>query len=201
MTSLRTALLAALFVLPACSSFAPSEEPASVESAEGELRSVATGFFVRAPLSGRRLEAFRRALEDGDMGFAWVRNQGNVEGLQWEGPAREALTDVQRATLVRAAFAFRGRKGVRDLAPVATDDAALGAALDAIGLSESSPDDATLAEREKLFATLREVARTRTIHVLAATLHDQVDMYWEGALVVVDEENRQILIATGGYGT
>jgi hypothetical protein len=26
-------------------------------------------------------------------------------------------------------------------------------------------------------------------------------MYWENALIVIDEENLQLVVATGGYGT
>ena len=63
------------------------------------------------------------------------------------------------------------------------------------------PDAETDAKRAALEGALRDVARTRSITVMTARLTHQEDMLWEGALVVIDEDNRQILFATGGFGT
>lgn len=65
----------------------------------------------------------------------------------------------------------------------------------------NSPDPETEKARATLLASLRDAAKTSGITVHTAKLTHQVDMYWEGALVVIDEENEQMLIATGGFGT
>jgi hypothetical protein len=165
-----------------------SSEPTG--ASESELRSVT--FFQRTPMSGRRLETFRRVVEEGGMGHVWVRNQGEVYGVQWE-----TSTSASTSTIARGGLSFLGRRGARDLK--ATTD--LEGALDTIGLAESSPDDATRKERAKILDALREIAGTRGVTILTATLHDAPDMYWENALIVVDAENHQVVVATGGYGT
>jgi len=197
MTILRT-LAAALLLSTAACAVDHAEEP--TESTDSELTSVASSFFQRSPMSGRRLETFRRALEDGDMGHVWVRNQGTVTGVQYDVKASaqgKALTDAQRASLVRAALSFLGRRGARDV-KLTTD---LEGALDTVGLEESSPDADTAKERAKILDALREIAKTRGVAVITASLHDAPDMYWENVLVVVDEANHQLVIATGGFGT
>ena len=207
MTKLR-ALTAAILLsslplslsLTGCSANpADSDSSENAESSDAELRSVASSFFQRTPLSGRRLETLRRTLDEGDMGHVWVRNQGTVTGVEWESRSRTnaALTDAQKTALVRAALSFLGRRGARDVAPITDPEKAL----DTIGLYESSPDADTAAERVKMLDALRDIARTRGVTVFTASLHDAPDMYWENALVVIDEENRQLVIATGGFGT
>ena len=202
MTKLRS-LLAPLFISVAFAVTGCAADTADTgensESSDSELRSVASSFFTRAPMSGRRLEAFRRALEDGDMGFVWVRNQGTVTGVQWEtrSTSNAALTDAQRTALARAGLSYLGRRGARDVKPTAD----LEKALDTVGLYESSPDDASQKERAKMLDALRDIARTRGVTLFTATLHDAPDMYWENALIVVDEENEQLVVATGGFGT
>ena len=84
---------------------------------------------------------------------------------------------------------------------VAPTDAALDASVDHVGLSTSTLDTATLAARAKVLNALRSAARTRSVTVLTATLHHQPDMFWENALVVIDEGNHQLLVVTGGFGT
>jgi len=206
MTFLRTVLLFASLSLLACSQKEDTTEDV-VSSSEDELRSVARSFFLREPLSGRRMEALRRDVAEADDGYRWVRNQGSAFAMQWETTSAEsdALSSSQRVAVAQAAFAFRTgsrRALLRDVKVVDTSDASLGAALDAIGLDTMSPADAdTTAKRTEILNALRTAAKTQSITVLTATLHYQVDMYWEGALVVIDEENKQILFATGGYGT
>lgn len=180
------ALSAALLVsLTACSVDA-TDEPS--DSTEPELRSVT--FFQRSPMFGRWLETFRRVVDEGGMGHVWVQNQGTVTGVQWE-------TSTSTSTMVRGALTFLGRRGARDVK--ATTD--LEGALDTIGLAESSPDVGTAKARAEMLDALRDIARTRGVTVFTATLHDAPDMYWENALIVVDEENRQLVVATGGFGT
>ncbi len=152
------------------------------------------------------MEALRREVLEAEDGYRFVRNQGSAFAMQWETrPAARALTDGERVAVAQAAFAFRTgsrRALLRDVRVVDSTDASLGAALDAIGLDVTSPPDAdTEAKRAELLDALRTAAKTRSITVLTATLAYQVDMFWEGALVVIDEENQQILFATGGYGT
>jgi hypothetical protein len=155
------------------------------------------------------MEALRREVLAADDGYVWVRNQGSAFAMQWElgshaSTTTHALTDAERVAVAQAAFAFRTstrRALLRDVKVVAANDADLGAALDAIGLSTSSPDADTVAMRAEILEALQTAAKTRSITVLTATLHYQVDMYWEGALVVIDEDNQQVLFATGGYGT
>jgi hypothetical protein len=189
MTLLRALTAALLFSsIPACAASSPEID--AVESEASELRSVT--FFERAPLSGRRLETFRGALAEHDMGHVWARNQGTVSGVQWEGRAKPTA-----AAVARGGLSFLGRRGARDV-KVATD---LESALDTIGLQESSPDPATAKARAELSAALRDIARTRGVTVFTASLHDAPDMYWENALIVVDEEHHQLVVATGGFGT
>ncbi len=40
-----------------------------------------------------------------------------------------------------------------------------------------------------------------SVNTRNALTSGQVDMYWENALLVIDEKNHQILVVTGGYGT
>ena len=188
MTLLRSLAAALLFSLTACSVDATNEQ---AESTESELRSVT--FFQRSPMSGRRLETFRRVVDEGGMGHVWVQNQGTVTGVQWE----SRTTTPSSSTVARGALSFLGRRGARDVK--ATTD--LEGALDTIGLQESSPDDGTRQERAKILDALRDIARTDGVTVYTASLHDAPDMYWENALIVVDAENRQVVVATGGFGT
>lgn len=190
MTILRS-LAAALLLCStaACTADATQVEP--VEAADSELRSVS--FFQRSPMSGRRLETFRSVVDEGGMGHVWVQNQGTVTGLEWS----STITGTSTSTIARGALAFLGRRGAR--AVKATND--LEGALDTIGLQESSPDQGTRDERAKMLDALRDIARTRGVTVLTATLHDAPDMYWENALIVVDEEHHQLVVATGGFGT
>ena len=204
MTFLRHAVLVASLSLLACSQKEDTTEGV-VSASEDELRSVARSFFLREPLSGRRMEALRRDLLEADDGYRWVRNQGTAFAVQWETSSQRALTPSQRVAVAQAAFGFRAgsrRALLRDVKVVDASDASLAASLDAIGLDTMSPaDDDTTAKRTEILDALRTVAKTRSITVLTAKLEYQVDMYWEGALVVIDEENEQILFATGGYGT
>jgi hypothetical protein len=188
MKILRPLATALLFSLTACT--ADSIEPDAVESSDAELRSLT--FFQRSPMTGRRLETFRSVVHEGGTGHVWVQNQGTVAGLEWS-----STSTSTSMTIPRGALAFLGRRGARDL-KVTTD---LEGALDTIGLYESSPDGDTANERAKMLDALRDIARTRGVTVFTATLHDAPDMYWENALVVVDEENRQVVVATGGFGT
>jgi hypothetical protein len=188
MTILRALAAALLFSLTACT--AGQAEPDAVESTDAELRSVS--FFRRSPMTGRRLETFRSVVDEGGMGHVWVQNQGTVTGVQWD-----TTRSTSASTVARGALSFLGRRGARDLK--ATTD--LEGALDTIGLYESSPDADTAKERVRMLDALRDIARTRGVTVFTATLHDAPDMYWANALIVVDEENRQLVLATGGYGT
>ena len=189
---------------------AASGDDSAVADDEAELRSVASGFFERSPLSDRAVEGLRRELARAGDGWVWVRNQGGSFAVQWESDRRAALSNSETTSLAQAAFAFhlrmadasmKNRRYLHRVETVAHDDASLGAALDAIGLSEDSPDAATASERAKLLSALRDAAARPGVTILRDSLDYQVDMYWEGALVVVDETHRQILFATGGYGT
>ena len=188
MTILRALSAALLLSITACAADQTDAEP--TESIDSELRSVT--FFQRSPMTGRRLETFRRVVDEGGMGHVWVQNQGTVTGVQWE-----SKTTASATTVVRGALTFLGRRGARDLKPV-TD---LDGALSTIGLDESSPDTETGKERARILDALRDIARTNGVTVYTASLHDAPDMYWENALIVVDEESRQVVVATGGFGT
>ena len=198
--------LSCSLLLGACAQLSP-EEDASASANEEELRAPRVTFFQRSPLSGKRMESFRAEVEGNLMGHAWTLNQGTVRGMQWETKdhAKLTLDASSRSALVQSAFALaigsRAKKPFSGLKVVDTTDEALGAALDLVGLTPSSASPDTEAERKKLDGLLRTLARTRSVTVLTGALHYQVDMYWENALVVVDEENEQILIVTGGYGT
>ena len=202
--SFLTAAVLSTFAVTGCAASADGTAP----STESEVRSVASAFFRRAPLSGRRLEELRTQIEQAEElgSFRWVRNQGASRGVQWEAREARPLTARERTELAQAAFAFdgsaSGERLLGDLTVVAADDGeALGRALDAIGLEGTMPDAETDAKRAALEGALRDVARTRSITVMTARLTHQEDMLWEGALVVIDEDNRQILFATGGFGT
>lgn len=206
---LSLSLCAAPLAIGCSSAASSSDDPAMADGSDEELRSPATAFFEREPLSGTRVEALRRELTKASTGYAWVQNQGTVFGVEWQAPAA-ALDDGARASVVQAAFTFhlrnadasmKNRKYVSDLKAIAATDEALGAALDFVGLQPDDGDAATTAERAKLADALGAAARTKSLTVYTGSLHYQVDMYWENVLVVVDEENRQILFATGGYGT
>lgn len=201
--------MGSLATIAGCSGPASSDDGAA-ESSEDELRSVATTFFERSPLGGARMENLRREVGRADDGYAWTRNQGSSFAMQWETKQAGPLTDADRLALAQAAFTFhlrlgdpsaRNRRYLGKLEVVEATDAALDAAVDHAGLSTSSGDASTLAERAKIVAALRAVAHTRSVTVLKGELHYQVDMYWENALVVLDEENHQLLVITGGYGT
>jgi hypothetical protein len=202
-------LLAAVAGCSAPTSSSP-DDIAGTASSEDELRSVATAFFEREPLGGARLETLRREASRADDGYAWTRNQGSVFAMQWETKQTGALGDADRLALAQAAFTFhlrlgdpsaRNRRYLGKLEVVPATDAGLDAALDHVGLSASSGDASTLAERTKILSALRAAAHTRSVTLLKGELHYQVDMYWESALVVLDEENHQLLVVTGGYGT
>lgn len=213
MTRAALLFLSALISCSAAACAAPSAAPSddsAVANDDAELRSIASGFFERSPLSDRAVEGLRRELARADDGYAWVRNQGGSFAVQWESDRRAALSSSETTSLAQAAFAFHlrmadasmtGRRYLHRVETVAADDASLGAALDAIGLSEDSPDAATAAERAKLLSALRDAAARPGVTILRASLDYQPDMYWEGALVVVDPMHQQILFATGGYGT
>ena len=209
MTCLRSLFVVLALALSGCAAETSTDSGAApAASSEDELRSVATSFFERQPLSGAPLENLRRAVGHADDGYAWTRNQGTSFGMQWETKHTGALTDSDRTALAQAAFAFhvssnggKSRKYLGKVAFVATTDAALDAAVDTVGLSTSEPDASTLAARAKIVKALGAAARAPSVTVLTGTLHYQVDMYWENALVVIDERNHQLLVVTGGYGT
>lgn len=198
--------LSCSLLLGACAQ-SSAEEGATPNATDDELRAPQVTFFQRSPLSGRRMESFRAEVEGNLMGHAWTLNQGTVRGMQWETKDRAKLTldATSRGALVQSAFASaigsRAKKPFSDLKVVGTTDAELGAALDLVGLDPSSASPDTQAERKKLDGLLGSLARTRAITVFTGALHYQVDMVWENALVVVDEENEQLLVVTGGYGT
>lgn len=197
--------LSCSLLLGACTQFSADEESAS--ASDEEIRASQVTFFQRSPLSGRRMESFRTEVEGNLMGHAWTLNQGTVRGLQWETKDREKLTldATSRGALVQGAFASaigsRSKKLFSDLKVVGANDKELGEALDLVGLDPSSASPESEAERKKLDGLLGTLARTGSITVMTGALHYQVDMYWENALIVVDEDNEQILVVTGGFGT
>ncbi len=186
---------------------AESSEPAAAADAE-ELRSSATAFFSRDPLTGRRTEALRRELLRADE-ETWIRTEGSAFGMQWESKSSGPLSAAARADLVQAAFTFHLREGdpsvtnrkhISKLSPVAPTAAALDKALDAVGFIEAAENVSTKAARSRLAEALGAAARTTGITIYSGSANVQVDVDWEGVLVVVDEPNKQLLFARGAYG-
>jgi hypothetical protein len=200
-------LLSSGLFLGACSSPGGATDPAPSVS-DDELRSVVRSFFIREPVSNPSVEALRKDLATFDAGYRWVRNQGGVVALQWESGEPAAMTARQREALVQAAFAFYverdtspNRRYLEDLSKSDATRGALDDALAKIGLTVDSPDAKTEAAHAALLDALYDVARVPAITVYTAKLTYEPDMYWEGAVLVIDEANKQVLIATGGYGT
>ena len=80
------------------------------------------------------------------------------------------------------------------------DGPLLGLALDGIGLMASTNDEATAEARGNLENALRAASQTPALTVFTGSLHHQVDVDWEGILVVVDDEHKQLLFARGAFG-
>lgn len=188
-----------------------SPDPQGASSSAGDaLRSPfqATSFFTRAPVSDPHVEALRANIDRFNMGYVWGRNQGDVVAIQWETNDARPLTDEDRDAVAQAAFRFyiqqaatSDRLYLEDLTKSATGEAAFGDALAKVGFQVSSSDPETEAALATLLGSLRDAASTPGVSIHTAALDYQVDMYWEGALVVIDEQNRQLVIATGGFGT
>lgn len=203
----RGLLLVTTITIGAFATGCASDTSDDAAASEDDLRSIATSFYERTPLTGTRMEKMRRALEGDDNGM-FLRNYHLSGAIHWESSVRTP-TDTDRANLVQAAFTFWQRqndpaspnkKYARGLAPVAATSSDLAAALDSIGLTTVNSDDATsTAARAELDAALVQLAGTNGVHVFVATL-PKGDMYWYKLLAVVDEENHEILLETGGYG-
>jgi hypothetical protein len=157
---------------------------------------VTIAFSLEEPARSPRLEALRRELADSETGYEWVANESDTFAVRvepWD-PGADVPDLVQRA------FTFRRQVPLRGLRKVPSSPDGLAGALDAVGRSVDGPDLATKNERELLESRLRDAAAGEGAVVFRASLTEP-DMYWEGALVVVDPAHGEILFATGGYGT
>jgi hypothetical protein len=199
----RFLLLPAVFAALAIGGCVASPADSEVDSAAlHSVEAAEAGFYLRAPLSNPNVEALRTALEHAS-DDAWARNQGRTFGVAWEHGPGGPLDATQRTAILQAAFSFavgEHRDLLRRL-EVLHEGEELGKGLDAVGLFPDGPDARAADARARLDAALRRAAAEHGVTVLRATLSYEPDMAWEGALVVLDEANAQILVATGGYGT
>lgn len=188
--SLTSFAFGAALACAACA--APSEDTTAAD-----LRASASPqLTIVEPLASPKLEALRRELQQSEMGYEWVANESDTFAVR----ADPWAPDANVADLVQKAFVFRRQVALRSLRMVPSSPDGLASTLDAVGRSVDGPDAATTTERLLLESRLQDAAAGEGVIVFRASVKEH-DMYWEGAMIVVDPGHGEILFATGGYGT
>src|SRR4051812_12895215 len=146
----------------------------TANESQDELRSVASGFYLKQPFAGARMETLRKELASIDDAGRFVRNYHLSAGVHFDTRSTHALTDAERADLVQAAYTFwmgqndpsaKSRRWAKGLAR--TSD--LASALDRIGLEVDMSDPESDAARASLEKTLGVAAATKNVSVWSAT--------------------------------